>query len=464
MKRILQKQPITGCFIISSAAFLLLQAFCIFQNGGYSAAGVTIGTTLLLLLAASAFLLILQLTEASLKMLIYGAAALGLTVLLQSASIYAIPYLSDRCNLPDILVQNEVNTCLTQTLVFIGAFMCTRLLFRFGSELLDKHLKLLVGICSGIQLLCGVLFIFTPGKTASIHGILVGLPMLAVLLFSLSAALRLFTAYVSDNMTIRLWWRLLWKKDAVLKIGCIVSFAVLLIGYAARREFGIPAYLVASIVLFCLFGSKHVLRSWKSKLILYAAVFASLLLAAMFLNGCHHYFTALFPEWGELTKETEPSFVETYGVLKTELYQIGSKVERMFTAGAQARVAAERFASSGWLGNPDYKYLPAAVTDYAVTLCVHYTGYIWLVLLLAAILVFSISGRVLHEDLPKRSTVCSIASELSFYCILALLLYPLLTNLGITGVIGVNCFAAGKGLMHQLLCGILLAMSFGSRK
>ena len=106
----------------------------------------------------------------------------------------------------------------------------------------------------------------------------------------------------------------------------------------------------------------------------------------------------------------------------------------------------------------------AANNDYALGLQIHNFGIIWLAIVISLILLTVVSGSIYLSKTKEQRTIFDTAKSLSFFCIMVLLLYPLLSNVGLAAIIGVSAYATGYSIMHSVLSAMLLSFVLYERR
>lgn len=377
-----------------------------------------------------------------------------LTFALQSASAICYPFQAHRSNWTEESVSVRQNKFLIQIIIFFIAFFCCYLLPK-AENIIQKRIKSIIYIPITVNLLFGLCFLFTSGKAADIKGIMIGLPLMAWMVFSFSIY-HSFYRYVTQDNTIQ--YARIKKKDWVSFILIVISSIIIILGYVHRHEYGIPIFFILSCLAWIFLEQHNTIRTKKSKLLFYGI--STLLVVIGVLMALFAYIAYKSAYDSAISEGVIPkSDIEEYVSDISLFHNLGSKVGRVFLDTGKKFVR-----TAGVFGNSMLVYDFAANNDYALGLQIHNFGVVWLVIIVALTLLTVLSGSIFLSKTKEQRTIFDTAKSLSFFCIIVLLFYPLLSNVGLAAIIGVSAYATGYSIMHSVLSAMLLSFVLYERR
>ncbi len=377
-----------------------------------------------------------------------------LTFALQSASAICYPFQAYRSNWTSELVSVRQNKFLIQILIFFIVFLCCSLLPK-AEKIIQKRIKLVVYVPIILNMIFGLYFLLTSGKSADIKGIMVGLPLMAWMVLSFSIY-HSFYRYVTQDNTIQ--YTRIKNKDRISFLLIAISSLMIILGYVHRHEYGIPIFFILSCFAWIFLEQHNTIRTKKSKLIFYGI--SALLIGLGVLVALLAYITYKSAYDSAINEGVIPKGdIEEYVSNISLFHNLGSKVGRVFLDTGKKFVR-----TAGVFGNSRLVYDFAANNDYALGLQIHNFGIIWLAIVISLILLTVVSGSIFLSKTKEQRTVFDTAKSLSFFCIVVLLFYPLLSNVGLAAIIGVSAYATGYSIMHSVLSAMLLSFVLYERR
>lgn len=424
----------------------------------------TVITELFLLCAYSAFLLWHRSWnirgEVVVEKNLFAVCLLLTTFAIQAASTISYPFQAyrDTNTTLDGVVGRQKQFAIQlflMILVFSGVSALLRTKKIDFNRRIQRNIPRATLIPIAINLIFGLIFLLTPGATAAIsikgHSIIVGLPLLAWMLFSFSLYLG-FYQYVTHDRTEKI-PRRFWIEFAAI----LLSLVILVAGYAHRNEFGILIFMFLTILLWAFLEPHKMIKTKKGKVGWYSFWIGVVAVCAAFAsvtyNMYKHSYDALIAE------NKSVGDAEIMASEQGILYDLGSKIARVFLD-----TGVKFIKQAGAFGSSDYVYDAAANNDYSLGLQVHNFGIVWFAFLIILVLLTAISGALYFSKNENYADVMKTTEILSFYCILLMLVYPILSNIGLIPIIGVSAFAAGYSNLHAVLCAILLAFVLYERR
>lgn len=372
----------------------------------------------------------------------FSACLFFLTLCLQSASAFCYPLQVHKSSLTDDMISSrQIEFLLQICLFFIVYFSVTVLLYVFES-LIQRMLKIVLVLTTALNYLFGAYFLATPGEASDIRGIMIGLPLMAGFIVAFSTLYSFHRslgrqAYTSKGVSTR---------ERLLLFVALLSHVVLILGYVNRHEFGIPIFLMLTLLAWLVFEyhPKGVHPKWKT---FFVVGIALSLIAMVFLA----YFSY---------RSYQKVVILDNGSELNGLSKLGAKIARIFSEEGRS---TKFVRLAGVFGNSTYLYDFAANNDYALGLQIHNFGVSWLGITLFGL--WSTTNTGLHFLSRRRdySTIMDTVKSISFFGILVLLVYPLLSNIGLLPIIGVSPYATGYSMMHSVLSAMLLALTLFER-
>lgn len=379
----------------------------------------------------------------------FGASLLTTTMLLHLGSsimLVLLFFLSGSTLKAMVDISNSV---LLQSVVLIvlSAFACLSIFLL--KKLLNKgRMSIIITLLlsSTVSLIAGVIMaLFHENGSTLIHGAQVGLLACYIAIVQFSLIL-----YSSDKDKLK---GISKSKHIGLIFYSVIGMLALIAGYFVSSEYGIPMFLIASIAIWYIFYNKRKLE--KIDIMMFnkrKTIKINLTLIIIVLVVLLVVFTLVY------------YYYVQQGIIKSEAFgHLGDKIGRMFppkdkddTRFIQRDGALARLATSGFFGSYDFSYVYAASSDYSIALTTHYTGWIWLVIVLASFCVTIISGNKYWLKNKSELYGLETISCVSFIYIFFVSFYNILSNTGIAGIIGVSCFASGYGYSNTILSGLLL--------
>lgn len=392
--------------------------------------------------------------DASPEKNMFSFFAFLLTFALQSASAICYPFQAHRSNWTDESVSVRQNKFLIQIIIFFIAFLCCSLLPKV-EKIIQKRIKSIIYIPITVNLLFGLYFLFTSGKAADIKGFMVGLPLMAWMVFSFSIY-HSFYRYVTQDNTIK--YSRIRKKDIISFILIVISSVTIILGYVHRHEYGIPIFFILSCLAWIFLEQHNTIRSKKNKLLFYgisgSLIIIGMLIAVFAYTIYRSAYNSAIDE-GIIAKSNVEEYVSNISLI----HNLGSKVGRIFLD-----TGVKFVRTAGVFGNSILVYDYAANNDYALGLQIHNLGVVWLFFIVVLIIMYIISGSIYLSKIKEQRTIFDTAKSLSFFSIVVLLLYPLLSNVGLAAIIGVSAYATGYSIMHSILSAILLSFALYERR
>lgn len=230
------------------------------------------------------------------------------------------------------------------------------------------------------------------------------------------------------------------KKPRIIQVISAICLFGLFVGYFVSGEYGISSFLIVSGIIWYIFYNRRKVK--KINLTLILIILVTIAIVAVMV----YYY-----------------FVKSGMISKEAFWYLGEKIGRMFEPknstediAIQRNSALARLATAGIFGTYDYSYVSAATTDYSIAITTHYSGWLWFVIMLASFCFTVVQGnKYWHKNKSDFKNLETI-SCISFIYIFLVSFYNILSNVGITGIIGVSCFASGYGYSNSLLSGLLL--------
>ncbi|MCD7810294.1 MAG: hypothetical protein LUG91_00315 [Ruminococcus sp.] len=377
-----------------------------------------------------------------------------LTFAVQSASAICFPFQAYRSDWPSELITNRQNSFLIQMIVFFVVFLICSLLPK-SEKWMQKNIKNFVYVPITVNLMFGIYFLLTSGNSADIKGYMIGLPLLAEMVFSFSIY-HSFYRYVTQDNTIQ--YSRIKTKDKITYILIAISSLIIILGYVHRHEYGIPIFFILSCFAWAFFEQHNTIRSKKSKLLFYGI--SSFLIVIGILTAIFTYIVYKSAYNSAINEGVIPkSEIEEYVSNISIFHNLGSKVGRVFLD-----TGVKFIRSAGAFGSSTLVYDWAANNDYALGLQIHNFGIVWLIIITVLIVLWAISGSVYLSKSQEKRTIFDTAKSLSFFCITILLIYPLLSNVGLVAIIGVSAYASGYSIMHSIMSAMLLSFALYERR
>lgn len=377
-----------------------------------------------------------------------------LTFALQSASAICYPFQVHRSSWTAESVSVRQNKFLIQIIIFFIVFLCCSLLPK-AEKIIQKRIRLVVYIPVILNLMFGLYFLFTSGNSADIKGVMIGLPLLALMIFSFSIY-HSFYRYVTQDDTIQ--HSKIKNKDKVIFLLMVISSAMLILGYVHRHEYGVPIFYILSCFSWIFFEQHNTVRTKKCKVLFYGI--SAIIIVMGILVALFSYITYKSAYNSAMNEGVIPkSDIEEYVSDISLFHNLGSKVGRIFLDTGKKFVR-----TAGVFGNSVLVYDRAANNDYALGLQIHNFGIAWLFIVVFLIILTVISGSIYLSKVKEQRTIFDTAKSLSFFCIVALLFYPLLSNVGLAAIIGVSAYATGYSIMHSILSAVLLSFVLYERR
>lgn len=332
--------------------------------------------------------------------------------------------------------------------------MCCSLLPK-AEKIIQKRIRLVVYIPVILNLMFGLYFLFTSGNSADIKGVMIGLPLLALMIFSFSIY-HSFYRYVTQDDTIQ--HSKIKNKDKVIFLLMVISSATLILGYVHRHEYGVPIFYILSCLSWIFFEQHNTIRTKKCKILFYGI--SAIIIVMGILIALFSYITYKSAYNSAMNEGVIPkSDIEEYVSDISLFHNLGSKVGRIFLDTGKKFVR-----TAGVFGNSVLAYDRAANNDYALGLQIHNFGIAWLFIVVFLIILTVISGSIYLSKVKEQRTIFDTAKSLSFFCIVVLLFYPLLSNVGLAAIIGVSAYATGYSIMHSILSAVLLSFVLYERR
>lgn len=377
-----------------------------------------------------------------------------LTFALQSASAICYPFQAHRSSFIEDSVSVRQNKFLIQIIIFFIVFLCCSLLPK-AEKIIQKRIRLVVYIPVILNLMFGLYFLFTSGNSADIKGVMIGLPLLALMIFSFSIY-HSFYRYVTQDDTIQ--HSRIKNKDKVIFLLMVISSATLILGYVHRHEYGVPIFYILSCLSWIFFEQHNTIRTKKCKILFYGI--SAIIIVMGILIALFSYITYKSAYNSAMNEGVIPkSDIEEYVSDISLFHNLGSKVGRIFLDTGKKFVR-----TAGVFGNSVLAYDRAANNDYALGLQIHNFGIAWLFIVVFLIILTVIFGSIYLSKVKEQRTIFDTAKSLSFFCIVVLLFYPLLSNVGLAAIIGVSAYATGYSIMHSILSAVLLSFVLYERR
>ena len=377
-----------------------------------------------------------------------------LTFALQSASAICCPFQAHRSSFIEESESVRQNKFLIQIIIFFIVFLCCSLLPK-AEKIIQKRIRLVVYIPVILNLMFGLYFLFTSGNSADIKGVMIGLPLLALMIFSFSIY-HSFYRYVTQDDTIQ--HSKIKNKDKVIFLLMVISSATLILGYVHRHEYGVPIFYILSCLSWIFFEQHNTIRTKKCKILFYGI--SAIIIVMGILIALFSYITYKSAYNSAMNEGVIPkSDIEEYVSDISLFHNLGSKVGRIFLDTGKKFVR-----TAGVFGNSVLAYDRAANNDYALGLQIHNFGIAWLFIVVFLIILTVISGSIYLSKVKEQRTIFDTAKSLSFFCIVILLFYPLLSYVGLAAIIGVSAYATGYSIMHSILSAVLLSFVLYERR
>lgn len=367
-----------------------------------------------------------------------------MTFCLQSASAISYPRQANKSSFTLKTVTIRQDAFLVQTVVFFAVFLVVSFVLRFD-RVLDRHIRKAVFGISAVNLGFGGYFTIRGGKMASIGGLVVGLPILAWMLFAFSAYHTFYRRVSYDGEQGSRQWGSIDKRTAILMV---FSASLLMFGFIRTHEYGILFYFALSVVAWIFFEPHKTIKILKHRIIWYGGSLVAVTLAVIGAAVTYPIYQSAYDSVlvvGEIPQGEIDNYVSEMSVV----HHFGSKVARIFLDTGLKFVR-----SAGIFGSSGYVYDIAANNDYALGLQIHNFGLFWLLVLVVLLLLYCMTGCVCLSNSDKdHSSTADTLKFLSFFCILALVCYPISSNIGLTAIIGVSAYCAGYSGMHAgIMC------------
>lgn len=365
------------------------------------------------------------------------------TLCLQMATAVTLPLLHYTCGLKSDKVIGMSAEALKYAILFVVAFVIASVGMKIVPDVFRQNPRLFpmcAGISAVVNFIIAALLIFGGDNGSTfVLGVQIGVPLLAYLIV-------MFVAYyhMSCNRTSFIYEKNN-KRRRILAVACWGSLVTILLGYAVCNEFGVLLFFLAAALIWFIFY----LADKSMKMI--GCVLASSAAAVAAAGGVYWYYTNTIIPMMETSEEL--------GKLMNYIRVIGEKIDRITNPGAynQTTTALRQIQNAGFFGKTEYVYVPAASSDFSIATHTHYIGYIWLMVLIFLLTLAVIAGNIYFKQRQSSKTEEFPHLEcLAFLVIMIISLYNISANLGLIGVIGVNCYASGLGTAHHLLSGCLL--------
>lgn len=364
-----------------------------------------------------------------------------LTFSIQIASAISYPFQAYRSGWSAEQVSVRQNKFLVQSLIFVAIFLINSC-FMKKENFIQKKIKTMIYIPIFINSIIGMYFLATPGKTAAIKGVMIGLPLMAWMVFSFSSY-HFFYQYAMQNV--------IKKSRRVFLFSLMVGSSVMIfLGYVHRHEYGIPAFLIIACQMWIFFEPHRLIETKKQKFLFYGTNIIIILVGAVITFLSYLVYRSAYNT--EISKAVIPqNSIEEYVSSLSLIHNLGSKVARFLLD-----TGTEFIRTAGIHGSSKYIYNFAASNDFALALHIHNFGILWLIIISELLIITTISGCIFLLKNRER-TIFDTAKSLSFFCIIVLMVYPLLSNVGVAPIIGVSAYAAGYSIMHSILSALLLS-------
>ena len=396
------------------------------------------------------------------------------TLLIQTANIVMIPmveYTSGNPVSDSYLFTSDGTSVLSasfkvfkQSLAFIFSSMILFFSMR-GIKIKNMHLRAILPlnrkkitvlniICSVTALIFGGLFFileFINGSsnTTAIFGIQVGLILIAFIFG--------FVWLIDEFNRIPAFMYARKKPEPYKKIMAldIVGFAVLILSYLMCKEIGIPTFCIISIFTWYSFYKRDIATSPFT-----VAVPITLFIAMPLIIAYRHYISLAE---GETKEKWRRSLSGLFAKFEERGFfgKSGSGENPLRT---QADVAVERVSSAGAFGSDNFQFLNEGTTDYSISLCTHYMGYVWLCAVLLSLFMLVVCGNIFFRRAKKENIYIPAAVYMSFICIVMISTWSILSSMGLLGIIGISCYASGAGYSNWILSGLLFGFMIYSTK
>ncbi len=445
------KLRITSPVLFAICAFVLggYVDFVMLLHGGlHDFVAGTILTQLFSMVMLILFLVIFIKQEAAGESNLFAFCLFLMTFCLQSTSAISYPRQADKSSFTLETVTIRQDAFLVQTVVFFTVFLAVSFVLHFN-RVLDRYIRKVVFGISAVNLGFGGYFSIRGGKMANIGGLVVGLPLLAWMLFAFSAYHTFYRHVSYDGDQGLKQWDNTDKRTTILMI---VSALLLMFGFVRTHEYGILFYFALSVTAWIFFEPHKTIKTLKQRILWYGCSLAAVVLAVIGAAVTYHVYQSAYDSVltaGEIPQGDIDNYVSELSVM----HHFGSKVARIFLDTGLKFVR-----SAGVFGSPGYVYDIAANNDYALGLQIHNFGLLWLLVLVILLLLYCMTGCIcLSNSDRERSSTADTLKFLSFFCILLLVLYPISSNIGLTAIIGVSAYCAGYSGMHAVLCAFLMA-------
>jgi len=451
------KVKLTSPVLFAVCAFMIagyIDIVIMLHGGLYDFLAGTILTQLFSMIMFVLFLLIFVKRESSGEYNLFAFCLFFMTFCLQSASAVSYPRQADKSNSPFEVITSRQNAFLVQTVVFFSVFLAVSFLLHF-EKVIDRNIKKVVFAMSAVNFGFGGYFIVSGGQMATIKGLVVGLPLLAWMLFFFSIC-HTFYHYAScdGSLNFKKWTWI--EKIATIIIA--VSLLMLIMGFMRTHEYGILFYFALSIIAWMFFESHKTISTVRQKVIWYGGSICVVFLAIIVAATTYYIYQSAYNS--VLTAgEVPQNEIDNYVSQLSPVHHFGSKVARIFL-----NTGLKFIRSAGLFGSSGYVYDVAANNDYAIGLQIHNFGLLWLFILVVLMISFCVTGCVYLSSYEECDGTTATLKCLSFFCILALIVYPISSNIGLTAIIGVSAYCAGYSGMHTVLCASLMAATLHERR
>lgn len=452
MKKVRRKDKSPIAFIFYGSLIIIYTTTVILIHGGlYDIVQGTIVTEIFSLLLFGFIYAVYRYANVSPEKQRFAFYMFLYTFAVQSASAIGYAFQAYRCNRLEEKVSIRQDKFLIQVMIYFVVFFLTSFLFKVENYMQQK-IKKTIYIPITINLLFGIYFILTPGKSADIKGYIVGLPLMAGMILSFSIY-HSFYRYVMNDIV--------YKKISVFeKISFVLialSSLILILGYIHRHEYGIPVFFAFALILWIFFQEHDSIKNKKQKILLYGSTSLAILAGIIISIVCYRMYQLAY---NTAIKNNYNGDIEYYVSNISIFHNLGSKVARLFLD-----TGTKFTQSSGIFGNSNFVYDIAANTDYAMALQIKNFGIVWLSIIVILLVLCIISGAIFLTKIKEQQTIFHTAKSLAYFTIIVLTIYPLLSNTGMIAIIGVSAYSAGYSIMNSILSAMLLSfVSYEKRR
>ncbi|MCR5141883.1 MAG: hypothetical protein K6C68_05060 [Ruminococcus sp.] len=315
----------------------------------------------------------------------------------------------------DGYTQGEISDTAYGTLICLmlmfGSMVISQILMYFLNKLSvgkPKTVPITAAICT--LLTAAVIFVFSDraSGTTLVFGMQAAIPAAAVLLLCAAAAV---------------------SADKLLRVICSAALAALAGTLVVRNETGIPAVMIAALLIWYLFFSKR-------------------------RNAVLTVFSVVIPAFGAVGI----LLLKFFGSRLSGIAIVDKVMTRLFSGNVEQAASAERsLRQSGVFGINSYLYLSEGTSDFCMVTLIHYLGIAFLMLIiLSAVPFICISA---FELMRERGTLANTLASMSLCLLTVILVYNLLMCVGFAPIIGVQAPFVGISKLFSILSGCLLGWS-----